>query len=117
MDYTLGAADHSGLATVVLLVIGVLLLTLLMHLARGLIRAHAQLAKVAAGRAGQREAQPRRGTVNWRRMRSALLLILLARRCWRRRHPGGGAGAAPAARHGLPGRRQRLSARAASAAR
>ncbi len=44
-DYTLGAVEHSGIAAAVLLVIGVLLLTLLMHLARALIRLHAHLAK------------------------------------------------------------------------
>ena len=44
-DYSLGPAAHSGIAAVVLLVIGVLLLTLLMHVARGLIRLHAHLAK------------------------------------------------------------------------
>jgi len=43
--YTVGASEYSGIAAVVLLVIGVLLLTLLMHVARGLIRLHAQLAK------------------------------------------------------------------------
>ncbi len=44
-DYSLGPGAHSGIAAVLLLVIGVLLLTLLMHVARGLIRLHAQLAK------------------------------------------------------------------------
>ena len=44
-DYTVGASEYSGIAAVVLLLLGVLLLTLLMHLARGLIRLHAHLAK------------------------------------------------------------------------
>jgi uncharacterized membrane protein len=44
-NYTVGSSEYSGVAALVLLPIGVLLLTLLLHLARGLIRLHAHLAK------------------------------------------------------------------------